>query len=104
MCDEGECSYPTLQVVARLELRVLQRLERVVRAGENPALTLRLLDKVRKLNQPYVYDEKHDQTAKCVCGHSYYRHFDGYDNNRPVGCKYCACHVFRAENEPTSSK
>lgn len=29
--------------------------------------------------------------ATCDCGHSYYRHFDGYENWDPVGCKYCQC-------------
>jgi 8-oxo-dGTP pyrophosphatase MutT (NUDIX family) len=29
--------------------------------------------------------------AKCDCGHAYYRHFDGYENWDPVGCKYCGC-------------
>lgn len=29
--------------------------------------------------------------AKCDCGHTYYRHFDGYENWAPVGCKYCEC-------------
>lgn len=30
--------------------------------------------------------------AKCDCGHAYYRHFDGYENWAPVGCKYCRCY------------
>lgn len=27
----------------------------------------------------------------CRCGHAHYRHFDSYDDMRPVGCKYCEC-------------
>lgn len=30
----------------------------------------------------------------CKCGHSYYRHFDSYENMAPVGCKYCECDEF----------
>jgi len=31
----------------------------------------------------------------CVCGHTYYRHFDTYDDMEPVGCKYCGdCGTF----------
>lgn len=31
----------------------------------------------------------------CECGHAYTRHFDGYDDNRATGCKYCACYHFK---------
>ena len=27
----------------------------------------------------------------CICGHAYYRHFDTYEDMKPVGCKYCPC-------------
>lgn len=30
----------------------------------------------------------------CECGHPYYRHFDGYEDNYHSGCKYCSCHDF----------
>lgn len=34
----------------------------------------------------------------CECGHSYYRHFDTYEDMEPVGCKYCTydeCGAFK---------
>lgn len=31
----------------------------------------------------------------CACGHVYARHFDSYENNAPVGCKYCPCTTFQ---------
>jgi len=41
------------------------------------------------MKRPTDYDPKHDQNAICAgCGHTYERHFDWGDNNRP-GCKYC---------------
>ncbi len=43
---------------------------------------------VRKYNPSYGDDRL------CKCGHPYYRHFDSYDDNAPVGCKYCDCHTF----------
>lgn len=43
---------------------------------------------VRKYNPSYGDDRL------CKCGHPYYRHFDSYDDNEPVGCKYCDCHTF----------
>jgi hypothetical protein len=33
-------------------------------------------------------------TNICICGHTYHRHFDTYDDMRPIGCKYCGCHCF----------
>ena len=35
----------------------------------------------------------------CVCGHSYIRHFDTYEDYYPAGCKYCTCGGFRCESE-----
>jgi len=46
------------------------------------------------------YDPKYGDSRVCKCGHPYYRHFDSYEDNAPVGCKYCHgdCLTFR---EPT---
>ena len=30
----------------------------------------------------------------CDCGHEYDRHFDSWEDNEPVGCKYCECFVW----------
>ena len=38
-----------------------------------------------------MYDPSFGNDKVCKCGHPYYRHFDSYDNNAPVGCKYCGC-------------
>jgi hypothetical protein len=43
---------------------------------------------------PPPYDPAFGDDRLCVCGHSYYRHFDGYEGNAPVGCKYCECETF----------
>lgn len=43
---------------------------------------------VRKYNPDYGDDRI------CTCGHSYYRHFDSYEDMEPVGCKYCGCYEF----------
>lgn len=40
------------------------------------------------------YNPDYGDDRVCECGHAYYRHFDSYDNNAPVGCKYCSCFVF----------
>lgn len=40
------------------------------------------------------YDENFGDDRICKCGHPYYRHFDSYDDMKPIGCKYCACFIF----------
>lgn len=40
------------------------------------------------------YNPNYGDERVCTCGHSYYRHFDTYDDMRPVGCKYCMCYQF----------
>jgi hypothetical protein len=49
---------------------------------------------IRRHNPEYGDDRT------CVCGHSYYRHFDTYDGMAAVGCKYCECDVF-VEAQPS---
>lgn len=45
-----------------------------------------------------IWDENHDENDICLCGHWYYRHFDSYENMRPIGCKYCDCYIFKSAN------
>ena len=47
----------------------------------------------------FKYDPNYGDANKCICGHSYYRHFDSYDNMRPIGCKYCGCSRFEPVNK-----
>lgn len=42
-----------------------------------------------------LYNPEYGDDRICVCGHHYYRHFDGYEDNAPVGCKYCSCYDFK---------
>jgi hypothetical protein len=44
---------------------------------------------IRKYNPEYGDDRI------CQCGHSYYRHFDSYDEMANIGCKYCYCRDFQ---------
>lgn len=43
-----------------------------------------------------VWNPNYKQDARCICGHTYDRHFDSYDNMENVGCKYCDCLEFIA--------
>lgn len=41
-----------------------------------------------------LYDPEFGDERLCDCGHAYYRHFDTYEDMRPVGCKYCQCYIW----------
>lgn len=58
----------------------------------------------RKVTILHKYNPNYGDDRLCKCGHPYYRHFDSYDENRPVGCKYCQCHTFEEENEDLIKK
>ena len=45
------------------------------------------------------WDKDRDQDELCVCGHPYHRHFDSWDDNYPIGCKYCYRMTFVGEDE-----
>ena len=43
----------------------------------------------------YRFNPDYEPDKECSnCQHSYDRHFDSYEDMRPVGCKYCSCHLF----------
>lgn len=41
------------------------------------------------------YNPNYGDTRICECGHTYYRHFDTFDEMVPCGCKYCRCKEFK---------
>ena len=47
------------------------------------------------VSQGREYNPSYGDERKCRCGHTYYRHFDTYENMRDVGCKYCDCGNFQ---------
>lgn len=40
------------------------------------------------------YNPDYGDNRVCICGHSYYRHFDSYNDMENTGCKYCLCTEF----------
>jgi hypothetical protein len=66
-------------------------------SSEDDAITYRYRRQIQILQRgETTYDPNFGDDRECECGHTYYRHFDGYENNRP-GCKYCDCYVFNAK-------
>lgn len=48
-----------------------------------------------KLQTERHYNPNYGDDRECVCGHPYHRHFDGYEDNKACGCKYCGCFEFK---------
>lgn len=57
--------------------------------NEKPYLTEIITQEIKKYNPNYGDDRL------CECGHTYYRHFDTWENMENVGCKYCLCYDFQ---------
>jgi len=55
---------------------------------EHPYIETRRVVIDRKYNPNYGDDKI------CECGHTYYRHFDSYEDMYACGCKYCGCNDF----------
>lgn len=70
-------------------LTLMLRLESM---ADKPYIEIEQVITVRLFNPKYG-DEK-----VCKCGHVYYRHFDTYEDMKPVGCKYCGCFTFTEGN------
>lgn len=63
--------------------------------------------KIDPRNSPYIekqiitvvrlYNPDYGDNRVCVCGHTYVRHFDTYEDpdHQDVGCKYCGCCDFK---------
>lgn len=50
------------------------------------------------------YNPNYGDNRICICGHTYDRHFDSYDNMAAVGCKYCGCNNFIEKTEENEKK
>jgi len=51
------------------------------------------------VEKEYKYNPKYGDDRICECGHSYYRHFDTYEQMENVGCKYCQCYHFKEKSD-----
>lgn len=49
---------------------------------------------VKETHFVFKYNPNYGDDRVCKCGHTYYRHFDSYDDMMDVGCKYCGCYEF----------
>lgn len=58
---------------------------------EEPYIIEEIVIKKKRYNPNYGNDKV------CECSHTYDRHFDGYENMKAVGCKYCECDEFKPQ-------
>lgn len=63
--------------------------------GDFPKEPPYLKEEIRRIVLHYNPDYGDERI--CKCGHSYYRHFDTYEDMSAVGCKYCECYSFEEE-------
>jgi len=61
-----------------------------VKMDEAPYIEKQVVKVVR------LYNPNYGDKRICLCGHTYERHFDRYEDpdHQDVGCKYCHCHDF----------
>lgn len=62
------------------------------------------LIKIGKLRLNRKYNPKYGDDRECACGHSYYRHFDTYEDMSHIGCKYCQCYNFEEATDDSVEK
>lgn len=75
-------------------VKAKKEIEEITKNKELPYITEKITIQKKKYNPNY------GDNRMCVCGHTYYRHFDPWEDMEAVGCKYCGCSEFiEAESE-----
>lgn len=59
-----------------------------------------LLHTITRVVLARSWNPEYNESTKCMCGHTYYRHFDTYEGMYPIGCKYCDCYTFELPPTP----
>jgi hypothetical protein len=54
---------------------------------------------VAKVVHTQHYNPYYGDDRICICGHTYYRHFDTYEDMEACGCKYCECYKFHEDED-----
>lgn len=87
--------------VFRIESCEDNRYRIVLYSGDDFYIKLPKFDEIKIAaldNGDFAYDPNFGDDRICECGHSYYRHFDSYEDMSPVGCKYCGCDEFKEKS------
>lgn len=85
--DMGEADQLVLE--EDLVRRMFESVDRRIKDLEKP--TLASIGK--------SYDRKIGDDKLCICGHTYFQHFDSFRDMEHIGCKYCNCKNFEAREE-----
>lgn len=75
----------------RLQLKILEDFLR--RSGQMSEFK-HFAEEWAKAHPEKIYNPEMENEV-CECGHPYHRHFDGYEDNFHIGCKYCSCYDFK---------
>lgn len=55
--------------------------------------------KIERLVVDLKYNPNYGDDRICECGHTYYRHFDSWEDMLAVCCKYCGCYEFKEKDK-----
>lgn len=61
---------------------------------QKPEAIVELIKAAINTAKEATYNPDFGDDKLCRCSHTYYRHFDTYEEMSPVGCKYCPCRKF----------
>lgn len=85
--DNGDADAMVLE--EDLVRRMFESVDRRIKDLEKPTIA----------NVGKSYDRKIGDDKLCICGHTYFQHFDSFRDMEHIGCKYCNCKNFEAREE-----
>lgn len=63
-----------------------------------------IIEEKTVIQREYKYNPEYGDDKICQCGHTYYRHFDTYEDMYACGCKYCRCYTFTEGATPVTEE
>ena len=107
VCEELGISYNSVRKYIRLGLIHAIKMGKSYRVSEEEIERIKRegIDLSKRNDIPYIngeYNPNYGDNRICVCGHTYGRHFDSFDDMEACGCKYCGCDEFKEREENKS--
>ena len=87
------------------QIEIIDKIIKIARLEMNDIKHNTYISLKSETSEPYIeglnigreieWNSKYPQNTECECGHTYYRHFDSYEEMDACGCKYCGCYGFK---------
>ena len=93
LCEVEHCFEDGASELLRRAADALDKVDPPSSSG--PYISKTVTTKVR------LYNKDYGDNRICKCGHTYDRHFDGFEHpdHQAVGCKYCDCYTFERHED-----